>query len=124
MAESPKWIFRNATRRPVELHLSTGVVVLPPRGILETAEPEAICLTLEKRGVLTRHEAVEEKPKAAPKPKRATKKTSTSKAKRETTKKTPKASPPKKTTKSASRSKKKSESGKKKSSNADDGDAK
>lgn len=62
MPEASKWIFRNASRRPVELHLASGVVVLPPRGTVETSEPEAVCLALEKQGVLTRHAAPKQEP--------------------------------------------------------------
>ena len=49
------YILRNATTRPVELHLSGEVIVLPPRGTIELTEPDAAAIALEKRGVLTRH---------------------------------------------------------------------
>ncbi len=48
-------LYRNASSRPVELHLADGVVVLPPRATIERGVRDPICGVLERRGVLTRH---------------------------------------------------------------------
>lgn len=50
-------IVRNASRRPVELHLSSGTVVLLPGETLEAPADDPYCLVLQKRGLLTRHAA-------------------------------------------------------------------
>jgi hypothetical protein len=48
-------LFRNASTRPVELHLPEGVMVLPPGATIERDAGDPICAVLERRGVLTRH---------------------------------------------------------------------
>lgn len=48
--------FRNAVRRPVELHLATGTTVLLPGEVITLPADDAYCAALVRRGVLTRHE--------------------------------------------------------------------
>jgi hypothetical protein len=72
MTERATWILRNASRRPVELHLPGGVVVLPAWGGIELEDPGPVCLALEKRGVLTRHAVPAPASTAAPAPVEAT----------------------------------------------------
>jgi hypothetical protein len=55
--KSDRPIVRNASRRPVELHLSSGTVVLLPGETIEAPADDPYCLVLEKRGLLTRHAA-------------------------------------------------------------------
>jgi hypothetical protein len=50
-------LVRNASRRPVELHLSSGTVVLLPGETIAAPADDPYCLVLEKRGLLTRHAA-------------------------------------------------------------------
>jgi hypothetical protein len=66
MTEPTKVILRNATTRPVELHLTDRVVVLAPRETFELSEPSAVCAALERRGVLTRHVVRDTASAAAP----------------------------------------------------------
>ena len=62
MPEPSRWIFRNASRRPVELHLSSGVRVLSAEEKIEVSGLEPHCRVLEKQGVLTRHRPAPAKP--------------------------------------------------------------
>lgn len=64
MPDPAKWILRNATTRPVELHRPEGVVVLPPRGTYPVSGPDPALEVLEKRGVLTRHAVHDPEPRA------------------------------------------------------------
>jgi hypothetical protein len=62
MLEPSRRSLRNASRRPVELHLSSGVHVLPSGERIEVSGAELHCRVLEKRGVLTRHKPASEQP--------------------------------------------------------------
>lgn len=82
-------IVRNASRRPVELHLGSGTVVLLPGETIAAPADDPYCRVLEKRGLLTRH--------AAP-TKPATGGAAAKKTARKTAKKTTKKTTPTKTT--------------------------
>jgi hypothetical protein len=126
MLEPSRWILRNASRRPVELHLSSGVQVLHPGERIELSGSEPHCRALEKQGVLTRHKSVpahpEERAKRTP-PKPGKKATATS-----TSKRRPSATSPKGATKAGGKkgrkesTKSKSQSGKKRSPEGHDGE--
>ena len=51
----PREVLRNATRRPVEMLLATGTVVLAPGDTIDLPEGDRTCAVLERKGILTRH---------------------------------------------------------------------
>lgn len=65
---------RNATRRPVELHLGDDTVVLLPGEVMEVAADDPYCGVLLRRGVLTRHALAPAATGPAPKARSARKK--------------------------------------------------
>ena len=67
-------VFRNAVRRPVELHLPGGTTVLLPGQTIELPDDEPYCRGLVTRGVLTRHQRPEPEPREATPRSRARKK--------------------------------------------------
>lgn len=84
MSTPARPVVRNASRRPVELHLSGGTVVLMPGETTTAPEDDPYCQVLERRGLLTRHPA----PKPAARRHRA-RKTAAKAAKKSPKEKTP-----------------------------------
>jgi hypothetical protein len=76
-------VVRNASRRPVELHLGTTTVVLLPGETYTVAIDDRYCAALLRRGVLARHATP-----PPPAPRKATESTTTKKSatKKSTTK--------------------------------------